>query len=88
MIGKRTVNTALAKGHHAQTRHTARNFHFFSHGPYYLFNLPMQINEQAALNCGHVIVTTERGKFLARVPQDLYVLKKIWRQTAVPSLAS
>jgi hypothetical protein len=31
MIGKRTVNTTLAKGHHTQTQHTARNFQFFSH---------------------------------------------------------
>ncbi len=31
MIGKQTVNTTLSKGHHAQTRHTARNFLIFSH---------------------------------------------------------
>jgi hypothetical protein len=29
MIGKQTVNTTLAKGHHAQTRRTARNFLMF-----------------------------------------------------------
>jgi hypothetical protein len=31
MIGKRTVNTTLTKGHQAQTPLTARNFFFFSH---------------------------------------------------------
>jgi hypothetical protein len=32
VIGKRMVNTTLAKGHHAQTSRTARNFLlFFSH---------------------------------------------------------
>jgi hypothetical protein len=29
MIGKRTVNTTLAKGHHAQTQPTARKFLMF-----------------------------------------------------------
>jgi hypothetical protein len=28
VIGKQTVNTSLAKGHHAQTQCTARNFFF------------------------------------------------------------
>jgi hypothetical protein len=32
VIGKQTVNTTLAKGHHAQTQHTAKNFLIFSHG--------------------------------------------------------
>jgi hypothetical protein len=28
VIGKWTVNTTLAKGHHALTQHTAKNFNF------------------------------------------------------------